>query len=111
VFYAALANVLPGQHLIVFVPADWPGDELEEMQPHVGEEARGALSPRQLDVLRLVALGANAAKIATELSISEATVRTHVKNVLERLGAQNRAHAVALAMARGLLGENPPQLT
>jgi DNA-binding CsgD family transcriptional regulator len=111
VFYAALANVLPGQHLIVFVPADWPGDELEEMQPDVREEVRGPLSPRQLDVLRLVALGANAAKIATELSISEATVRTHVKNVLERLGAQNRAHAVALAMASGLLGENPPQLS
>lgn len=108
VFFAALENVLPGEHLIVFMPADWPGDELEEMQPGGGEEQGGSLSPRQLDVLRLVALGANAAQIANELSISEATVRTHVKNVLERLGAHNRAHAVALAMTNGLLGDSAP---
>ncbi len=109
VFFAALENVLPGEHLIVFMPADWPGDELEEMHPAVDEEDRGSLSPRQLDVLRLVALGANASQIAAELSISEATVRTHVKNVLARLGAHNRAHAVAIAMTSGLLGQNPPQ--
>jgi DNA-binding CsgD family transcriptional regulator len=109
VFFAALENVLPGQHLIVFMPADWPGDELEEMQPEVSLEAdESALSPRQLDVLRLVALGANASEIAAELSISEATVRTHVKNVLQRLGAHNRAHAVAIAMTSGLLGQTPP---
>jgi PAS domain S-box-containing protein len=108
VFYAALANVLPAEHLIVFVPADWPGDELDEMQPAPAEAEQGSLSPRQLDVLRLVASGANASRIAEELSISEATVRTHVRNVLERLGANNRAHAVAIAMTSGLLGENPP---
>ena len=110
VFFAALENVLPGQHLIVLMPADWPGDELEEMQPATDDRERGALSPRQLDVLRLVALGASASQIANELSISEATVKTHVKNVLERLGANNRAHAVAIAMTSGLLGDNPPQL-
>jgi PAS domain S-box-containing protein len=109
VFYAALANVLPAEHLIVLMPADWPGDELEEMQPAPAETEQGSLSPRQLDVLRLVALGANASRIAQELSIAEATVRTHVRNVLERLGANNRAHAVAIAMTSGLLGENPPQ--
>jgi DNA-binding CsgD family transcriptional regulator len=53
----------------------------------------------------MVAVGANASQIAAELSISEATVRTHVKNILARLGANNRAHAVALAMTQGLLGE------
>lgn len=105
VFYAALANALPGLHLIVFVPADWPGDELEEMQPAYTEETFYGLSERQLDVLRMVAVGANASQIAAELSISEATVRTHVKNILARLGANNRAHAVALAMTQGLLGE------
>lgn len=108
VFYAALANALPGLHLIVFAPADWPGDELEEMQPANDEEACHGLSQRQLDVLRLVAVGANASQIAQELSISEATVRTHVKNILGRLGANNRAHAVALAMTQGLLEEPPP---
>lgn len=107
VYFAALHNVLPGEHLGVFMPANWPGDELEEMQPAADEEQGGSLSPRQLDVLRLVALGANASQIASELSISEATVRTHVKNLLDRLGAKNRAHAVAIAMTSGLLGRNP----
>jgi DNA-binding CsgD family transcriptional regulator len=103
VFYAASANALPGLHLIVFVPADWPGDELEAMQPAPSGDTQRGLSQRQLDVLRLVAVGANASQIAEELSISEATVRTHVKNILGRLGANNRAHAVALAMTQGLL--------
>jgi hypothetical protein len=47
--------------------------------------------------------------MADELSISEATVRTHVKNILERLGAKNRAHAVALAMGTGLLSDEQEQ--
>ena len=102
ILYAALANVLPAQHLGVFLPADWPGEEVETMHP-AGEGHRGSLSPRQLDVLGLVAAGADARRIAAELSISQATVRTHVKNVLDRLGANNRAHAVAIAMANGLL--------
>jgi len=105
VFYAALANALPGRHLIVFIPADWPGDELEEMEPASADGTEVSLSERQLDVLRLVAVGANASQIAAELSITEATVRTHVKNILARLGANNRAHAVALAMTQGLLAE------
>lgn len=107
ILYAGIANALPGQHLIVFLPADWPGDELEGVEPAEAEPARTALSQRQLDVLRLVAVGANASQIASELSISEATVRTHVKHILERLGANNRAHAVALAMTQGLLGAPP----
>lgn len=108
VFYAAIANALPARHLIVFVPADWPGDELGELQPTAQAGSPGTLSARQLEVLRLVALGANAAQIAQELSISEATARTHVKHILERLGAKNRPHAVALAMCNGLLGDYDP---
>lgn len=108
VFYAAIANALPAQHLIVFVPTDWPGDELEELQPAVDSGEGGHLSPRQVQVLHLVALGASVSQIAEELSISEATVKTHVKHILERLGARNRAHAVALAMCNGLLGDYDP---
>jgi DNA-binding CsgD family transcriptional regulator len=75
------------------------------MQPGNADEIPPKLSERQLDVLRLVAVGASASQIADELSITEATVRTHVKHILARLGANNRAHAVALAIAQGLLGE------
>lgn len=104
-YYEAIVNALPGQHLIAFVPADWPGDELEELQPAAQRRSPSRLSPRQVEVLRLVAIGGNANQIAQELSISEATVRTHVKNILERLGARNRAHAVALALGAGVFGD------
>jgi DNA-binding CsgD family transcriptional regulator len=104
-FYTAIANALPGQHLIVFVPADWPGDELEELRPATEPDSASRLSPRQVEVLRLVALGASVPQIANELSISEATVRTHVKHILERLSARNRPHAVALALGDGVLGD------
>lgn len=104
-FYTAIANALPGQHLTVFVPASWPGDELDELQPLAEPDIRSHLSPRQVEVLRLVAIGASVPQIALELSISEATVRTHVKHILERMGAKNRAHAVALALCEGVLDE------
>jgi DNA-binding CsgD family transcriptional regulator len=107
IYYAALANALPGLHLVVFVPADWPGNELEELHDAPQPDLLGPLSTRQVEVLRLVAVGASAPEIADELCISDATVRTHVKNILERLGAKNRAHAVALALRDGLLGDDP----
>lgn len=108
VCYAAIANALPGQHLIVFAPTVLGDAELDEMRPAGGIDFRAPLSVRQLEVLRLVALGASAAEIADTLSISHATARTHVKNILDRLGANNRAHAVALAMRQSLLGDYDP---
>lgn len=109
VLFAAVANVLPAQHLIAFLPADWPGDELDTRQHGDGHQP-APLSPRQLGVLGLVASGASAGEIASELSISEATVRTHVKHILERLSARNRAHAVAIAMTHGLIGDGRSEL-
>ena len=108
VCYTAVANALPGQHLIVFAPTALAEDELDEMRPPGGIDAQGPLSVRQLEVLRLVALGASASEIADALSISHATARTHVKNILDRLGASNRAHAVALAMRYSLLHDYDP---
>jgi PAS domain S-box-containing protein len=110
VFYAAVANVLSAQHVIAFAPAAWPADALQVIQAAGDAEGRGALSPRQCDVLRLIARGAGSGQVARELSISEATVRTHVRNILERLGARNRAHAVALATATRQLGAIPTEL-
>ena len=102
VYYAAAANVLPGHHAISFVPARWPRHELPAVDGRPAETI-GPLSPRQREVLRLVAEGADVSTIAGELSISEATVRTHLRDALRRLGARNRAHAVALAIAAGLI--------
>jgi DNA-binding NarL/FixJ family response regulator len=63
----------------------------------------GLLSDRERGVLRLVATGLSNRQIAESLSISERTVKFHVTAILNKLGADNRAQAVALAAERGLL--------
>jgi DNA-binding NarL/FixJ family response regulator len=63
----------------------------------------GLLSAREHGVLRLVAAGLSNRQIAQTLSISERTVKFHVTAIFNKLGADNRAQAVALAAERGLL--------
>ncbi len=106
ILYSAIPNLLPGLHLIVFAPADWPEDELGTTDEFDGALAPGPLSARERAVMTLVAAGASSNQIAEELTISSETVRTHVQNALRKLGASNRAHAIALAMQHGLV--DPP---
>jgi DNA-binding CsgD family transcriptional regulator len=101
--YSALANLLPGQHLIVFAPADWPVGELSHGEEEVTPPPRRRLSRREREVLNLIAAGADRQEIADELTISVATVRTHVRNLRHKLNARNRAHAIALAIQQGLI--------
>ncbi|MGW4116197.1 LuxR C-terminal-related transcriptional regulator [Actinosynnema sp. NPDC004786] len=65
------------------------------------------LSPRQTEVLELIAAGLASADIAESLELSVETVRTHVKAILRRLGARDRAHAVSIAFRSGLLARHP----
>jgi DNA-binding NarL/FixJ family response regulator len=67
---------------------------------HLGEED---LTPRELEVLQLVRDGCKNKQIADQLSISENTVNFHLKNIAEKLGANDRTHAVTIAVRRGLL--------
>ena len=104
VLYAALANVLPGQHLAVFAPADWPEDELGPLDiDGVTEPLAGPLSPRELEVMTWIAAGYDYRQIADELTLSPTTVRTHLRNAMRKLHARNRPHAVAVAMHLGLI--------
>lgn len=64
------------------------------------------LSPRELEVLRLIARGKTNREAAAELFISEATVKTHLIHVYAKLGVNDRAAAVAVGFERGLLGRS-----
>jgi DNA-binding NarL/FixJ family response regulator len=64
---------------------------------------RAALTTRELDVLKLLAFGGTDRSIANELSIAESTAKNHVQNILSKLNANNRMHAVHLARAHNLL--------
>jgi DNA-binding NarL/FixJ family response regulator len=67
-----------------------------------------ALTAREIDVLRLIAAGNANKNIADQLAIGEATVKTHVTNILSKLGANDRAHAVTIGLKRGIIDLNSP---
>ncbi|MGI8881311.1 MAG: response regulator [Jatrophihabitans sp.] len=70
----------------------------------VRDPKQGALSPREVDVLRLVARGTTNRDAARELFVSEATVKTHLIHIYAKLGVSDRAAAVAAGYESGLLG-------
>jgi two-component system, NarL family, response regulator NreC len=63
-----------------------------------------ALSPREVEVLRLIALGHTSAEIASKLQLSRRTVETHRARILRKLGCRTRADLVQCALRRGLMG-------
>jgi DNA-binding NarL/FixJ family response regulator len=69
----------------------------------------GPLTTREREVLRLVAQGLPGKQIAGALGISERTVKFHTASLIRKLGADNRAQAVAVAAQRGLLDAPPPR--
>jgi DNA-binding NarL/FixJ family response regulator len=72
---------------------------------HVGESAPDlGLTPRELEVLLLLAEGLTPEEVAARLFISAKTVGTHVEHIFSKLGVRNRAHAVAIAYREGLVG-------
>ena len=65
--------------------------------------AGAALSPREIEVLKLIASGKSNKEIATQLFVSEGTVKTHVLNIHHKLGVDDRTQAVVVAIKRGIL--------
>lgn len=69
-------------------------------------EGRCGLSPREKDVLQMIAKGLTNKEIARVLTISQFTVRTHVKHILQKLEASDRTEAISIAMHQGILSVN-----
>jgi DNA-binding NarL/FixJ family response regulator len=77
-----------------------PPEIAAELADHAAEDQ---LSPREIEVLRLIASGNANKLIADQLSISEETVKSHVTNILSKLGANDRTHAVTIGLRRGII--------
>lgn len=77
-----------------------PPEVATELACHAGEDE---LTAREIDVVRLVAAGNTNKQIAAQLSITEETAKTHVANILSKLRANDRTHAVTIALKRGIV--------
>ena len=77
-----------------------PSDVASAVAEHMGQED---LTPRELEVLELIRDGNRNKQIAGRLCICETTVNFHIKNIVEKLQANDRTHAVSIAFRRGLL--------
>ena len=89
----AIRTVHAGKRLMPHEVAE----RLSEYFPQV------ALTPREVEVLGFVARGLANKEIATKLGTASGTIKMHVQNILEKLGAADRTHAVTIALQRGIL--------
>jgi DNA-binding CsgD family transcriptional regulator len=95
--YSATANIESGRHLSIFLFP--PGGR--ERRPREIPSTRALLTQREREVLGMVAMGMGSSWIAATLAVSPSTVETHVRHCLDKLGARNRAHAIALGLRAG----------
>jgi two-component system, NarL family, nitrate/nitrite response regulator NarL len=109
---AYLSKAAPGERICEAIAAAARGEVVLPAEIQTGlaaeirlraEPDRPALSPREQEVLGLIAGGLTAPAVGRELHLSTSTVKTHLKTLYEKLGVSDRAAAVAEAMRRGLL--------
>jgi len=101
--WGASTELVTGRRLVLFVclgTSRW-GRRFRREPPL--DEPDFELTAREREIVRLVALGHTAREIGDELHIAHDTVRTHVRNAMEKLHARSRAHLVAKAVAGGLV--------
>jgi DNA-binding NarL/FixJ family response regulator len=77
-----------------------PSDVAAQLADHISDDF---LTAREIEVLRLIASGNANKLIADQLFIAEETVKGHVKNILSKLGARDRTHAVTIGLKRGII--------
>ncbi|HTZ64537.1 MAG TPA: LuxR C-terminal-related transcriptional regulator [Solirubrobacteraceae bacterium] len=101
--WAATVEVLTGHRRILFVALSTSRWGSQFRRPQLLERDSEALSEREREIVRLVALGRSGPEIADELQIAHNTVRTHVRNAMTKSGTRSRAHLVARALGEGLV--------
>jgi PAS domain S-box-containing protein len=102
--FAARLAMVDGRRLAVYVVT-----ELREPPPagQPSEPDAEALTPREREVVTLIALGEDTAGVAAKLTISPETARTHVRNAMRKLGVRTRAQLVAVTLAAGVIAPVP----
>jgi PAS domain S-box-containing protein len=98
--FAGAVEVATGRRLVLYVALStsrWGGSFRRSVEIDGGRD----LSPRELEIVRLIAHGETGPEIADELHIAHDTVRTHVSNAMRKVGARSRAHLVAKVLADG----------
>jgi PAS domain S-box-containing protein len=99
--WGGVTEVATGRRLVLFVALStsrWGGSFRRSV---VIDREPGDLSPRELEIVRLIAHGESGPEIAAELHIAHDTVRTHVRNAMKKVGARSRAHLVAKVLGEG----------
>jgi len=99
---AFVAKNSPASHLQRAVDSAAEAEKFVDPAANQGR-AKNAVTRRQRQILQLYADGQRTARIAHQLGLSAETIRTHTKGLLARLGARDRAHAVAIGLRRGLI--------
>jgi DNA-binding CsgD family transcriptional regulator len=114
--FSATANVLPARHLSVFIPHEKALSEQAKSAatrkptwtPVVAwGNGRLELTEREREVMTLIASGLKTADLAERLFVSMETIKSHVQNAMNKLGAHTRAHAVAVALVTGQITWEP----
>jgi DNA-binding CsgD family transcriptional regulator len=98
--YAGHTELVTGERRVLFVALStsrWGRHSRRD----TGDATQEALSAREREIVRLVAAGETGPEIADQLHISHATVRTHVRNAMAKVGARSRAQLVAKALGNG----------
>ena len=101
--FAGHPELVTGRRLVLFVVLRTARAGRTLPEPASSPTETRALSSRELDVVRLLALGLTGPEVAEELQLAHNTVRTHVRNAMAKSGARSRAQLVARAVGEGIV--------